>query len=446
MKLLIVGGGLLGQELMSSTPRAIVIEDSPKRLEMLRESYGEERVIEGPWKPEHFDIPDLDSVVIATGDDDRNIEIAVFAQTKEIPFIVIKVKDPDRIPELKEMGFENVICPYQFAARAIRASIAPRAKDLIEIPIFPDSPHIGKKIEELQFGIDAIIVGVIRNGNVLRAEGLELERGDHLLIVSIGGRSKELQKTIVRKESKLKPFQAITALLFDAEDLNTTLSESLYLARVIGVPVNMIVSNDEILSKINEMVKVSGVEFSIHPRPDLSISDLKKILEEEGLEPGCIALRPLPSFKEKKGFRRWELFHFIDGMGAPVLICKKRHPYYSLFNLLDEHPGSETVTDIAFKIAFLCRSQVKVLYYGEDPERQKKLVKSLESLYGVRSYEEKIDGNPAIEFVSEITSGERDLAVINWDSKSVNADLIGRAVMEGPSSLLLVRGGNVLMP
>ncbi|MDI3542361.1 MAG: trk/ktr system potassium uptake protein [Candidatus Methanomethylophilaceae archaeon] len=446
MKLLIVGGGLLGQELMSSTPRAIVIEDSPKRLEMLRESYGEERVIEGPWKPEHFDIPDLDSVVIATGDDDRNIEIAVFAQTKEIPFIVIKVKDPDRIPKLKEMGFENVICPYQFAARAIRASIAPRAKDLIEIPIFPDSPLIGKKIEELQFGIDAIIVGVIRNGNVLRAEGLELERGDHLLIVSIGGRSKELQKTIVRKESKLKPFQAITALLFDAEDLNTTLSESLYLARVIGVPVNMIVSNDEILSKINEMVKVSGVEFSIHPRPDLSISNLKKILEEEGLEPGCIALRPLPSFKEKKGFRRWELFHFIDGMGASVLICKKRHPYYSLFNLLDEHPGSETVTDIAFKIAFLCRSQVKVLYYGEDPERQKKLVKSLESLYGVRSYEEKIDGNPAIEFVSEITSGERDLAVINWDSKSVNADLIGRAVMEGPSSLLLVRGGNVLMP
>ncbi|HIJ01005.1 MAG TPA: hypothetical protein HA366_05685, partial [Candidatus Methanomethylophilaceae archaeon] len=316
----------------------------------------------------------------------------------------------------------------------------------IEIPIFPDSPLIGKKIEELQFGIDAIIVGVIRNGNVLRAEGLELERGDHLLIVSIGGRSKELQKTIVRKESKLKPFQAITALLFDAEDLNTTLSESLYLARVIGVPVNMIVSNDEILSKINEMVKVSGVEFSIHPRPDLSISNLKKILEEEGLEPGCIALRPLPSFKEKKGFRRWELFHFIDGMGASVLICKKRHPYYSLFNLLDEHPGSETVTDIAFKIAFLCRSQVKVLYYGEDPERQKKLVKSLESLYGVRSYEEKIDGNPAIEFVSEITSGERDLAVINWDSKSVNADLIGRAVMEGPSSLLLVRGGNVLMP
>ncbi len=448
MKMMIIGGGRLGQELMSSTPRAIVVEANQKRLELLREKFGEDRVVEGPWNRSHLDIEGVEAVVIATHEDDRNVEIAKATQEKGFRYIVVKVKDPARIPELREMGIEDVICPHQFAAKAIRASLVPRAKDLIEIPIFPDSPHIGKRIEDLCFGLDAIVVGVVRNGSILRAEGLIIERADHLLVVSIGGRSKELQKTIVRKESRLKPFDRISALIVDEDDLNNTLSESLYLARIIGIEVDIISTDLALLAKGEEMARASGVPYTIRNVDTVELDCIPASIVEEGRELGCLALSASQRYRERRTFRRWRLYRLLREMEGPVLICKRRHPYYSILNVLDDHPEGAQVTELAFKLGFLLRSKLRILRYCYlDPRGQERLVESLVRLYGVKCRDDPVEGNPTIEFVSELSSGDVDLIVFNWDSASITHDILGRAIMDGPSSILIMRSPrNVLMP
>ncbi len=447
MKMMIIGGGRIGQELMSSTPRAIVVEANQKRLELLRDRFGSDRVVEGPWNPSHFDIGGIEAVVIATHEDDRNVNIAKIAQERGFRYIVVKVKDPARIPELREMGIEDVICPHQFAAKAIRASLVPRAKDLIEIPIFPDSPHIGKKIEDLCFGLDAIVVGVVRNGSILRAEGLIIERADHLLVVSIGGRSKELQKTIVRKESRLKPFERISALIIDEEDLNITLSESLYLARIIGIEVDIISTDPVLLVKGEDMAKASGVPYNVRHVEKLDLDSIPASISADGRDIGCLALRASQRYRERRMFRRWRLYRLLRDIDGPVLICKRRHPYYSILNVLDDHQDSAKVTELAFKLGFLLRSKLRVLRYCYlDPRGQERMVENLVRLYGVKCRDDPVEGNPTIEFVSELSSGDLDLTVVNWDSSSITHDILGRAIMDGPSSILIMRSPrNVLM-
>ncbi len=441
MRLLIIGGGRMGQELMASTPKALVVEANPRRLENLRDLFGEDRVIEGPWKEEHLDIPGLDGVVAATHEDERNINIALTARGRGLRYVVVKVKDPARVDELHDMGFEDVICPHQFAAKAIRASLTPRSKDLIEIPIFPDSPHIGKRMEDLGFGLDAIVVGVVRNGSVIRAEGLKIEVGDHIIIVSIGWRSKELQRTIVRKESRMRPFESITVLLAEEEDLNSTMSESLYMARIFDTRVDIVSADPALMEKGKEMARVSGAELNAFTVPSLDLEALPSLLEEWGIKGCCIALRPSASYRERRRFSKWRLYRFLRDVGTPVLICRRRHPYQSVLNVLDEHPGSAAVTELVFKLGFLSRARLRVLRYGYvDPREQERLVERLTKLYGVRCSDEPLIGNPTLEFVSELTSGNRDLTVLNWNSQSINIDILGRAIMEGPSSLLLMRG------
>ena len=448
MRMLIVGGGRLGQELMKSNPRSVVIEAKPRRLEILREMFGDDRVIEGPWEEAHFDDGRIETVVIATHDDDRNIEIAVAAKERGIPGIVVKVKDPARIPEIKELGIEDAICPHQFAAKAIRASLVPRSKDLIEIPIFPDSPHIGKSIEELGFGLDAIIVGVVRNGSILRAEGLVIEKADHLLVVSIGGRSKELQKTVVRKESRLKPFERITTLIIEEYDLNVTLSESLYLARIIGAEVDMVFADPSLVPRAEDMATISGVTYAVRVVGSLDIDELPAAAIVEGRDPGCIALSASPRYRERRVFRRWRLYRMLKEIQGPILICKRRHPYYNILNIIDDHPDSPPVTELAFKLGFQLRSKLRVLRYCYlDPRGQERLVDNLVRLYGVSCRTDAVEGNPTIEFISEITSGDLDLTVVNWESPSITHDILGRTIMEGPSSVLIMRSPrNVLMP
>ncbi len=448
MRMMIIGGGRLGQELMSSTPRAIVVEANQRRLDLLRERFGGERVIEGPWNPSHFDVEGVDAVVIATHEDERNIEIAMAAKERGFRYIVVKVKDPARIPEIREMGIEDVICPHQFAAKAIRASLAPRAKDLIEIPIFPDSPHIGKRIEDLCFGLDAIVVGVVRNGSILRAEGLMIERADHLLVVSIGGRSKELQKTVVRKESRLKPFERITALIVEEGDLNGTLSESLYLARIIGIEVNIVTSDPGLMAKGEEMARASGVPYKAWIVDSVNLDSIPGSVMREGEDIGCFAFSAGQRYRERRTFRRWKLYSMLREIGGPVLICKRRHPYYSILNVLDDHEGSGAVTELAFKLGFLLRSKLRILRYCYlDPRGQERMVENLVRLYGVNCRDDAVEGNPTIEFVSELASGDVDLIVFNWDSPSITHDILGRAIMDGPSSILIMRSPrNVLMP
>lgn len=58
-------------------------------------------------------------------------------------------------------------------------------------------------------------------------------------------------------------------------------------------------------------------------------------------------------------------------------------------------------------------------------------------VYGLEVTTEKVEGNPTIELVSEISSGDYDLVVANWNSPILRKDITKRMLFESPMSVLV---------
>ena len=214
-----------------------------------------------------------------------------------------------------------------------------------------------------------------------------------------------------------------------------------------GIEVDIISTDPVLLVKGEDMAKASGVPYNVRHVETLDLDSIPASISADGRDIGCLALRASQRYRERRMFRRWRLYRLLRDIDGPVLICKRRHPYYSILNVLDDHQDSARVTELAFKLGFLLRSKLRVLRYCYlDPRGQERMVENLVRLYGVKCRDDPVEGNPTIEFVSELSSGDLDLTVVNWDSSSITHDILGRAIMDGPSSILIMRSPrNVLM-
>ena len=146
-------------------------------------------------------------------------------------------------------------------------------------------------------------------------------------------------------------------------------------------------------------------------------------------------------FKERKPFRKWALHQFLNDAEYSILLSKKKQPYFSMLALMDSFENVKEMMEGAFKLCFLSRSSITVLRYLDDSSLNGKenSVKKIAKLYGVRAMEVPVEGNPAVEYVSNIKSGKTDLAFMNWNSKSIRDDIVGRIITEAPASLLIFK-------
>ena len=59
-------------------------------------------------------------------------------------------------------------------------------------------------------------------------------------------------------------------------------------------------------------------------------------------------------------------------------------------------------------------------------------------MYGLDIIEDEVEGNPTLEFVSLVKSGNHDLTLVNRACKTVKSDIIRRVYMEAPKSVMVI--------
>ncbi|MDD3398257.1 MAG: hypothetical protein PHW93_01475 [Candidatus Methanomethylophilaceae archaeon] len=441
MTMLIMEGGKAALELMALVPKSVLVTCDEDLMAQARLRFTEDRLHLGSWSTDLLRTFTVTEVVLGYEDDSANLRIGRRLITMGDLKVVCFCGDPERIPEFREAGISNIYCPSLIGAKTIASAVNPRIRDLIEIPIFGDSPLLGKKVDDIQYGLDAFVVGLVDGQEIIRPEGRFLEKGDHMLIASLGGKPEELQKTIVRKESRLRVFNRITVLVRDAADISTSLSEAIYLANVMRTELVILAASEDMVCPCQEPIKACGLRHRIEVADISELNDVQNILGTENMATDCLVMSCRDQMFEKRPFRKWRLRRFMDELDCSILLSKKRQPYFSILSVMDGTEESQMALEASFKIAFLSRSSITVLRYVDDliPNGKENNVRNLSKLYGIWSTDMVVEGNPTVEFVSQIKSGDVDLAILNWRSLVLREDLIGRAVSKGQVSLLFLK-------
>jgi len=448
MKVVIIGGGRLGRQLMELIPSSIVIEEDLNKVMELTRAFGDKRVIHGNGNSERVLIgagaPEASAMVIATNDDHINYLVALTALRLGVPKIIVRVDFPENIESFKKIGIETVICPAITAAKMINSALYPDVREVFEVPVFEDSPFRGKRINDIQLeGEDTMIVAVLRGPHMIRpGEDATIEKGDHLVVCSTGKLPDDLADLVVGGEENIRPFNNLLVVLQDEEDIRVVLKEAMYIATSFDISLILASTSITLLSKAREMMKEKGIPYVEKMFRSLDLESLQKLLVTELLEVEAVAMKVSPAMGKKKPLKAWRLGEFIQNAGVPILLCRSLYPYNHILVLMDSSEKAEDAVEVAFKTALLSGGEMRLLRYrepGESVEEQTFQVSRLARLYGIKVDEIEVEGNPTIEFVSEVTSGEFDLTVLNWNCKSVKTDIIRRIITEAPSSVLVVK-------
>jgi nucleotide-binding universal stress UspA family protein len=127
---------------------------------------------------------------------------------------------------------------------------------------------------------------------------------------------------------------------------------------------------------------------------------------------------------------------------TPILVARQVEPYSSVLFMLDGSPRSNNIASLALRIAIAFGSRVTALT-AHDPEHEEahqmlKHIKRTGEMYGLEVVEDEVEGNPTLEFVSLVKSGDHDLTLVNRACKTVKRDIIRRVYMSAPKSVMVV--------
>lgn len=442
MKIIIVGGGRLGKQLAETLPGSVIIEKNHTKVEMLRATYGNDRVIEGtgtsPEVLKKAGIEHADAIVIATDNDHTNYLIALMAEEFGVPKVIVRVDDPQNVDIFHQIGIETIICPAIIAAKMINSTLYPVAREITEVHVFENSPFEGKKIGELSLPADCRVVALLRGHQLIRpTDDLVLKKGDHLILCSLTGVTPHAKDIIPGDWERLRPFESIMAVVRSDEDL-LAVRETVYLAKHFDIRPVIVSGDDELKGKAVRIAEDSGISIDTHVMDIPRLEDLFKSLPPDLRNIQCVALN-VDGGGDQRASRK-DVIKFIKSSRAPILITKGTFPYSKILTIMGAAEVCEYSATAALKMALLTGAELHVMNYRdpEDVEQERMLnIKRLGNMYSIDVREEVVEGNPTIEFVSRVTSREFDLVVANWESNIIKKDILRRMFFEAPMSILV---------
>ncbi len=217
MKILIIGGGLVGSFLagiFSKNHEVTVIDKDFRKCEKLSsETPGVKVFCEDgcePWVLEYSGIKDADLVLPVTGDDEDNLVISYLAKYEyDVPKVIARVNNPKNSWLFnRSWGVDVEVSVSDIIAKIVEEEITLgelvtilrlKASDvaLVEITIPPHSAANEKKLEEIDFPPETLIVTVIR-GDEMMIPGAQtvLREGDKVLAVTNMKNEEEIERLL----------------------------------------------------------------------------------------------------------------------------------------------------------------------------------------------------------------------------------------------------------
>ncbi len=217
MNVLITGAGNVGRHLAHILAReghaVTLIDQDPAALGHSRK---EERVVEvrgdacEPEVLERAGIRAADVVVAATGDDEDNLVVANLAKFEfQVPQVVARIKNAENAWLYEpDIGVDVAVSAPHIMAQLIEERVALgdvirllRLEQgrivLVEATLPEGSPVAGKKVRDVPWPADAVLLAVIRDTHVIRA-GLDtvIQAGDQVIAIADAGQVQALHRVL----------------------------------------------------------------------------------------------------------------------------------------------------------------------------------------------------------------------------------------------------------
>ena len=384
MKKIIIGGGRAGRDLAAQSPESVIIEINPEKREKLLGLAGVEVII-GDGSDEELlkraGLGDAGVFISLTGNDDVNYRAAAIAKKYGVPKIIVRVEDPEDRGRFQKLGIESIMFPTKIVANLI--------SDMVRSG-FDASVETRTPFEK-------ILVPILSKNTV------EMAFKEALLVASVA-----------RAE--------VTAVLSEGIDRQEMESR----AMEMGVPLKVLLGEEKLMDIIKKHLHYPGCI-------------ILDIVKEHLYYPDCIIIDHEELGILDKLFNRSVVLKLIKCASCPVLVARTFRYYERVLALLDSSDVSASVGRHAVQIAHSCGAELHLLILEIVPGELIDGIKKMGGKGNVRIIENWVEGNPMIEAVKEVKSGNYELAVIPWKGMGViRSDLIRKIVNDAPCSVLTV--------
>lgn len=211
MRILIIDGGRQGQSIAdrllakdgyrmmfrTADHQISFIEESAELGQMLEERFGGTVYQGNGTKKEVLQqamLETVDVAIAASGDDGRNVLIALQAKGLGIDQVIAIVQDPDHIDRLQENGIA-AICPLLSTAETVQnlldspglaqpLKLGAGQANLLGVSVQKTSEVIGKCIRELALPYECVIAAVIHGDSFVVPRGdTQIKAGQYIIMV-----------------------------------------------------------------------------------------------------------------------------------------------------------------------------------------------------------------------------------------------------------------------
>lgn len=205
-------GRLLAQRLLDGGYSLKIVDGDYDRCMKLAEQFPEAVVLHSQFVDQDFleeeNIVASDAFVAASNDDEENILSALLAKRMGVEKVVTVLERPTYTQIVSSVGVDNVVSTRQAAVNKIMAHIRKgkvrsaitlgnQKTEVIEFEALETSKIVGKPLKDIPFPKGVLVVGVVRNGDVLVPGGKDvIQPADRVLIITTGGKTKEIEQLV----------------------------------------------------------------------------------------------------------------------------------------------------------------------------------------------------------------------------------------------------------
>ena len=460
-KIIIIGGGRIGRHLMTHLPRAMLIESSPATVQNMIAKYGKARVLHGDGSNLKFlieaGIQEADIVIITSSMDHVNNKIAMAVAPFGVRKVMVRVRDEETFKAYKSLGMEPFKITPAMSAKLIERIYNPDLPHVHEFILPARCEAVGKSVEQLTIPEDVTLVSVLRDENLEVPEPtLVLSAGDVLTVIASDEDVLKLER-VLGARLDLTQLQRIYVPYRGKKTIRYALREAFVLAKYADAEVVLVYNKHKkedrkFSHQMEQIFKLQDVQISIKGVDGSSEEGLKAILrtahhDKFGSRNGamlydCVMVDPEPSTLLEKLIGTSQFERTLSGMDSPTIVTGNMNPYKSILLTIDGTGNSEVLVSLAIEVAILFGSRIHVLArVGDSDEETEHLVQYVVRaghLYGLQVTRQDIEGNPTLEFVENVKSGNYDLVVVNWRSRAIKRDLLRKVVEYGPRSVLVL--------
>lgn len=201
-RVLIIGGGRIGYRLAAMLEKKSitikVIDKSPDRCTLLAERLDQTVILCGDGSDqtllEEENIKEMDVVVTLTNDDEANILTALLATRMGARKAIAKIDKFSYFPLMKAIGIEQVVSPRLSAINSIlqhirkgkvlsAMSLRGEQAEVMEAVALETADIVGKPLKKIGFPKGAMVVGIIRSGDIIIPSGESVIVPDDRIII-----------------------------------------------------------------------------------------------------------------------------------------------------------------------------------------------------------------------------------------------------------------------